>query len=53
MKTLETGVQKQAPAPGSGAPIIIAPKRLVVSLADLGVANKYEEFIEKKHQALR
>jgi hypothetical protein len=39
--------------PHAAAPITIAPKRLVVSLAEVNISNNYEKFIETKYQALR
>ncbi len=53
LKSIELNAPKQPPPPGSGAPIVIAPKRLVVSLAEGNLANKYEDFMEKRHPVLR
>jgi hypothetical protein len=56
MKTINEGNKKAGAnqsAPGAGAPIVIAPKRLVVSLAESNIAMRYEQLVETKNQNLK
>ena len=43
LKTIELSSKNQELPPGHIAPIIITPKRLVVSLAETTLAEKYEQ----------
>lgn len=52
VKTIEGNKPKEIP-PGQGPPIVIAPKRLVISLAESSVASRYEEVVEKKQTQLK
>jgi hypothetical protein len=42
LKTIELSSKNQELPPGHIAPIVITPKRLVVSLAETSLAEKYE-----------
>lgn len=52
MKTIEGNKKREIP-PGHGPPITIAPKRLVVSLAEVSVSAKYENVVETKSSSLK
>lgn len=52
MKTIESNKKKEIP-PGYGPPITIAPKKLVVSLAESQLASKYELLVETKNANLK
>lgn len=53
MKSIEVAKKGKEVPPGQGVPIVIAPKRLVVSLAEATLAQKYEQNVETKTQALK
>ena len=48
LKTIEGPKKAKDLPPGAGAPIMIAPKRLVLSLAEKRVAQKYEIIVETR-----
>lgn len=52
-KTFDVPVNPKDIPPHAAAPITIAPKRLVVSLAEVSLSTNYEKFVEAKHPALR
>ena len=53
MSTIEVSKAKKERPPGHGPPIVIAQKKLVVSLAEVSVASKFEHTIETKGPALK
>ena len=53
MQTIEVSKAKKELPPGHGPPIVIAPKKLVVSLAEASVAIKYEQTLETKLSLLK
>jgi len=53
VQTIEVSKAKKELPPGHGPPIVIAPKKLVVSLAEASVAIKYEQTLETKLSLLK
>jgi hypothetical protein len=53
VSTIEVSKAKKELPPGHGPPIVIAPKKLVVSLAEASVAVKYEQTLETKLPSLK
>jgi len=53
MKSIEVPKTKKDMAPGTLPPITIAPKKLIISLAETHVALKYESFIEGQVSKLK
>ena len=48
MRTIEGPKKAKELTPGSAPPIMIAPKQLVVSLAEKKIAARYEQVVEQK-----
>eukprot|EP00347_Sterkiella_histriomuscorum_P020695 403336831 len=53
VKTIEGPKKAKDLPPGAGAPILIAPKQFVVSLAEKRVFQKYETIVETKTSSLK
>jgi hypothetical protein len=52
MKTIEGNKKKDLP-PGFAPPIIIAPKKLVVSIAESSLASNFENLVDSKNFSLK
>lgn len=50
MKSIEGPRKSKDLAPGMGLPITIAPKQLVVSIAEKKISSKYEQVVDTKVQ---